>query len=549
MDPGGGALVQQLLDPRSPPQHRGTIRCCHGSRQRLQLPGAAQNQDNRPIYEGHVRRISEMRLKGTDFELIKVIGRGAFGEVQLVRQTSTRQVYAMKLLNKDDMIKRSDSAFFWEERDIMAHAESDWIVRLHYAFQDARYLYMVMEYMPGGDLVNLITTYEVSEKWARFYIAELVEALAALHSMGYIHRDVKPDNMLIARNGHIKLADFGTCVKMNANGRVQCSTAVGTPDYIAPEVLCNQGREAEFGVEVDWWSVGVFLYELFVGETPFYADSIGNTYSNIMNFSTTLSFPDDTPISSTAKNLIRAFLSRADQRLGRDGAGSIRKHPFFQNAEWTFETLRDAQPPIVPELRGDDDTTNFQEVEADNDQGNDFQIPRAFTGNQLPFVGFTYTSELGPLRQFADALKDKNANPVQVQQQTAQIRPDPALTDELRRTKDELERTRREILERSADLEHQQLVLERAKQRGNEIESHANKLTERVHELERECDDLKVRQRGQGDLEERVRRLDTELNEHRLMAGALEAKLAKSLWYFLFILSALLFFSSVLICY
>ena len=184
--------------------------------------------------------IGQWRMKTDDFKLIKVIGRGAFGEVQLVRNKYTKKVYAMKLLSKYEMIKRSDSAFFWEERDIMAHANSEWIVQLHFAFQDHRYLYMVMDYMPGGDLVNLMSNYEVPEKWARFYTAEVVLALDAIHSMGFVHRDVKPDNMLLDASGHLKLADFGTCMKMCPDGMVKSETAVGTPDYISPEVLTNQ---------------------------------------------------------------------------------------------------------------------------------------------------------------------------------------------------------------------------------------------------------------------------------------------------------------------
>lgn len=113
-------------------------------------------------------------------------------------------------------IKRSDSAFFWEERDIMAHANSQWIVQLHFAFQDQKYLYMVMDYMPGGDLVNLMSNYDVPEKWAKFYCAEVVLALDAIHLMGFVHRDVKPDNMLLDKYGHLKLADFGTCMRMDA---------------------------------------------------------------------------------------------------------------------------------------------------------------------------------------------------------------------------------------------------------------------------------------------------------------------------------------------
>uniref|UniRef100_A0AC35FD95 Protein kinase domain-containing protein n=1 Tax=Panagrolaimus sp. PS1159 TaxID=55785 RepID=A0AC35FD95_9BILA len=164
--------------------------------------------------QSSITHLENHRIKCADFDAIKVIGRGAFGEVRLVRQKNSRKVYALKLLNKNEMLRRADTAFFWEERDIMAYSKSEWIVRLHYAFQDKTHLYMVMEYMPGGDVANLMLNYEIDEEWARFYVAELILALDALHSMGYIHRDVKPDNILISSTGHIKLADFGSCVKI-----------------------------------------------------------------------------------------------------------------------------------------------------------------------------------------------------------------------------------------------------------------------------------------------------------------------------------------------
>lgn len=159
--------------------------------------------------------IQKSRVNTSDFDCIKVIGRGAFGEVQLVRHKESKKVYAMKLLSKYEMLKRSESAFFWEERDIMAHANSEWIISLHFSFQCDQFLYMIMDYMPGGDLVNLMSNYEIPEKWARFYIAEVVLALDAIHTLGYIHRDVKPDNMLLDVKGHLKLADFGTCMPMD----------------------------------------------------------------------------------------------------------------------------------------------------------------------------------------------------------------------------------------------------------------------------------------------------------------------------------------------
>uniref|UniRef100_A0A8C2IJP6 Rho-associated protein kinase 1 n=1 Tax=Cyprinus carpio TaxID=7962 RepID=A0A8C2IJP6_CYPCA len=341
-------------------------------------------------YKDTISKIRELRMKAVDYEVVKVIGRGAFGEVQLVRHKDTRKVYAMKLLSKFEMIKRSDSAFFWEERDIMAFANSNWVVQLFYAFQDDRYLYMVMEYMPGGDLVNLMSNYDVPEKWARFYTAEVVLALDCIHSMGFIHRDVKPDNMLLDKAGHLKLADFGTCMKMNKDGMVRCDTAVGTPDYISPEVLKSQGGDGYYGRECDWWSVGVFLYEMLVGDTPFYADSLVGTYSKIMNHKNALTFPDDSDISKDAKSLICAFLTDREVRLGRNGVDEIKRHSFFKNDQWAWENIRETAAPVVPELSSDVDTSNFDDIEEDRGEEETFPIPKAFVGNQLPFVGFTY---------------------------------------------------------------------------------------------------------------------------------------------------------------
>lgn len=336
--------------------------------------------------------LSTLRMKPSDFNVIKVIGRGAFGEVQLVRHKSTRKVYAMKLLSKYEMIKRSDSAFFWEERDIMAHANSEWIVQLHFAFQDHKYLYMVMDYMPGGDLVNLMSNYDVPEAWARFYIAEVVLALDAIHSMGFIHRDVKPDNMLLDASGHLKLADFGTCMKMDSDGLVRSETAVGTPDYISPEVLRSQGGEGEYGRECDWWSVGVVLYEMLFGETPFYAESLVGTYGKIMDHKNALEFPEDVDISKAGEAIIRAFLTDRSNRLGGKGVAEVKSHPFFKNDQWDYNTIRECVPPIVCELSGDDDTRNFDDVEHEA-PNEDFPTPKAFAGNHLPFVGFTYSKD------------------------------------------------------------------------------------------------------------------------------------------------------------
>uniref|UniRef100_A0A673YWY6 non-specific serine/threonine protein kinase n=1 Tax=Salmo trutta TaxID=8032 RepID=A0A673YWY6_SALTR len=356
-------------------------------------------------YEKAMVKMRDLQLKLEDFDKVKMIGRGAYGEVQLVRHKASQKVYAMKQLSKFEMIKRSDSAFFWEERDIMAFSNSPWVVQLCCAFQDDHHLYMVMEYMPGGDLVTLTMNYDMPEKWVRFYTAEVVLALDAIHSMGFIHRDVKPDNILLDQNGHLKLADFGTCMKMDSTGMVHCDTAVGTPDYISPEVLKSQGGDGNYGRECDWWSVGVFIFEMLVGDTPFYAESLVGTYGKIMDHKNNLNFPDDVQMSNDAKDLICAFLSDREVRLGRNGVEEIKRHPFFTNDQWTFNTIRETVAPVVPELSSDIDTSNFDEIEDEKGDVEAFPTPKAFVGNQLPFCAYLLT--LLPCLLQSDQLQKK----------------------------------------------------------------------------------------------------------------------------------------------
>nr|CAD2161534.1 unnamed protein product [Meloidogyne enterolobii] len=410
-------LTTQLLDPKCVLNLDGLLDCVIALFYDCNYPVLKRTQKTIETFldrnEQLVKSLIDCRISNINFRIIKVIGRGAFGEVQLVRNIQNNQVYAMKMLDKDKMIRRSDAAFFWEERNIMAYSNSEWIVKLHYAFQDLRNLYMVMEFMPGGDMVNLMANHDIPEDWAQFYTAELVLALDAIHSLGYIHRDVKPDNMLISADGHIKLADFGTCIRMNRDGLVRCSMAVGTPDYISPEVLRSQGGEGVYGREVDWWAVGVFLYEMLFGETPFYAESLVQTYSKIMDHNKQLKFPGDVKVSSSAKDIIRSFLSEPNIRLGRDGVSAIRGHAFFKNSVWTFDSIQKSTPPYVPDLLGDDDTSHFDDVEpADPVDCESFQIPKAFTGNQLPFIGFTFSNEFGPLDLIKKQLEEAVLQPI-----------------------------------------------------------------------------------------------------------------------------------------
>ncbi|XP_023291208.2 rho-associated protein kinase 1 isoform X4 [Lucilia cuprina] len=410
-------------------------------------------------YKPLAQQICQLRMNVEDFDFIKIIGAGAFGEVQLVRHKSSRQVYAMKRLSKFEMMKRPDSAFFWEERHIMAHANSEWIVQLHFAFQDNKYLYMVMDYMPGGDIVSLMSMYEIPEKWAIFYTMEVVLALDTIHNMGFVHRDVKPDNMLLDRYGHLKLADFGTCMRMGSNGLVVSSNAVGTPDYISPEVLQSQGVDNEYGRECDWWSVGIFLYEMLVGDTPFYADSLVGTYGKIMDHKNSLSFPAEVEISENAKSLIRAFLTDRTQRLGRHGIDEIKEHPFFQNDTWSFDNIRESVPPVVPELSSDDDTRNFEDIEREETPEEVFPIPKNFDGNHLPFIGFTYTGDYQLLSNNDTVDAEAKENSTNIANHNHRHRP--SNSNEIKRLEALLERERNhsETLEKQDKALRQQLEI------------------------------------------------------------------------------------------
>uniref|UniRef100_A0A672HQX4 Rho-associated protein kinase 2 n=1 Tax=Salarias fasciatus TaxID=181472 RepID=A0A672HQX4_SALFA len=518
-------LEDMIRDPRSAINLESLLDSINALVLDLDYPALRKNKNIETFlirYEKVIGQVRDLQMKSEDFDRVKVIGRGAFGEVQLVRHKASQKVYAMKLLSKFEMIKRSDSAFFWEERDIMAFANSPWVVQLCCAFQDEHYLYMVMEYMPGGDLVNLTSTYDVPEKWAKFYTAEVVMALDAIHSMGFIHRDVKPDNMLLDRHGHLKLADFGTCMKMDSTGMVHCDTAVGTPDYISPEVLKSQGGDGFYGRECDWWSVGVFIFEMLVGDTPFYADSLVGTYSKIMDHKNSLNFPDDVEISKDAKNIICAFLTDREVRLGRNGVEEIKRHPFFKNDLWTFDTIRDAVAPVVPELSSDIDTSNFDEIEDDKGDVETFPTPKAFVGNQLPFVGFTYFKEDQPSPHLTAAVLFSQSVVLQKKLRDLEVQ-----INNSKQVKDDLEH--KHSSRKSLELSLRQLEREKALLQHKSLESHRKAESEadrkrclenEVNSLRDQLDDMKRRNQNSHISNEKNIHLQKQLEEANTLLRA-----------------------------
>ena len=340
-------------------------------------------------------RQARKKMTIREFEPLTIIGRGAFGEVRVCRQISTGDIVAIKKMRKEDMLKKNYLMYIRTEREIMT-SSNEWIVNLKYSFQDEYYLYLVMDYLPGGDLMNLLMKKEVlTEEEARFYIAEIILAVDSVHKLNCIHRDLKPDNILIDKKGHIKLSDFGLSKlsdkilypmsikdapklpnkimnsgndsitisnsinlpiiykKSQKKNRLLSYSIVGTPDYIAPEVFSHKG----YGQEIDWWSIGVMFFEMVVGYPPFFSENPIDTCKKLIKWKENFSIPSDADLSQNAENLILKMISPAKNRLGVNGVEEIMRHPFFKGLDWN--NIRKCNAPFIPEIKNDYDTKYF----------------------------------------------------------------------------------------------------------------------------------------------------------------------------------------------
>ncbi|XP_070375564.1 microtubule-associated serine/threonine-protein kinase 3 isoform X11 [Equus asinus] len=354
-------------------------------------PPAPESPESRALVGPSRRKPCE-----SDFETIKLISNGAYGAVYLVRHRDTRQRFAIKKINKQNLMLRNQIQQVFVERDILTFAENPFVVCMFCSFETRRHLCMVMEYVEGGDCATLLKNMgPLPVDMARMYFAETVLALEYLHNYGIVHRDLKPDNLLITSLGHIKLTDFGLSkiglMSMATNlyeGHIEKDTrefvdkqVCGTPEYIAPEVIFRQG----YGKPVDWWAMGVVLYEFLVGCVPFFGDTPEELFGQVV--SDEIMWPEgDEALPADAQDLITRLLRQSPlDRLGTGGAHEVKLHPFFRALDWAGLLRHKAE--FVPQLEAEDDTSYFDtrseryrhlgsEDDETNDEESSAEIPQ-----------------------------------------------------------------------------------------------------------------------------------------------------------------------------
>ncbi|KAF0395566.1 serine/threonine-protein kinase nrc-2 [Gigaspora margarita] len=337
-------------------------------------------------YSSNSIKIKRVEVGPSSFQKIKLLGKGDVGKVYLVKEKKTGKLYAMKVLSKKEMIKRNKIKRALAEQEILATSNHPFIVTLYHSFQSADYLYLCMEYCMGGEFFRALQTRPgkcLPEDDAKFYAAEVIAALEYLHLMGFIYRDLKPENILLHQSGHIMLSDFDLSkqshpanmpgIVKNSSGNspptidtksciahLRTNSFVGTEEYIAPEVIKGCGHTSA----VDWWTLGILIYEMLYGFTPFKGQNRNATFSNILK--NEVCFPETAgaqTVSSLCKGLIRKLLCKDEnRRLGsKAGASDVKAHPFFKSTQWAL--LRHTTPPIVPQQSFGTDAVNFRNIQ------------------------------------------------------------------------------------------------------------------------------------------------------------------------------------------
>uniref|UniRef100_A0A182WNJ4 non-specific serine/threonine protein kinase n=1 Tax=Anopheles minimus TaxID=112268 RepID=A0A182WNJ4_9DIPT len=341
---------------------------------------AEDELEKMPIYGTAMDRVSGKRkVTLENFEFLKVLGKGTFGKVILCREKTTAKLYAIKILKKDVIIQKDEVAHTMAESRVLKTTNHPFLISLKYSFQTVDRLCFVMQYVNGGELFFHLSRERIfPEDRTRFYAAEIISALGYLHSHGIIYRDLKLENLLLDKDGHIKIADFGLCKEDITYGRTT-KTFCGTPEYLAPEVL----EDNDYGHAVDWWGTGVVMYEMICGRLPFYNRDHDILFTLILMEE--VKFPRN--ISPNARSLLSGLLVKnPKQRLGGgpDDAKEIMAHPFFVSINWSDLVAKRITPPFKPQVTSDTDTRYFD---------------REFTGESVELTPSDNNGPLGAIQE------------------------------------------------------------------------------------------------------------------------------------------------------
>ena len=328
-----------------------------------------------------------LKLTFNDFEKLKVLGKGSFGEVLLVKLKANNKYYAMKILTKKQVKLRHQEVHTKAERDLMVRINCPFIVNIKFAFQDQVKLYIITEFMQGGEMFfHLHKEKRFSNEKTRFYIIEIILAIEFLHKNKMLYRDLKPENIMVDSNGHIKLTDFGLS-KMIKKTKEKAFTICGTPQYLAPEILSDEGYDNS----VDWWSLGCVMYEMLVGKAPFRIPK--GSYLSADLYKKKITIPEY--VTEEAKNLISQLLvPNPKKRLGygEDGTQKIKEHKYFEGINWEDAWNKKLTPPFIPELKSETDLSYFDKIFTDEKiEGSKVsEVPSSIAGSD--YKGFTYVT-------------------------------------------------------------------------------------------------------------------------------------------------------------
>lgn len=391
------SFIERNLCTDSEGERKEWIEAVEGVIERLRAAQSKQDsavlKDATAKPENDTKGLKQVQKTMDDFEMLKVLGKGTFGKVVLCREKTSRQVYAMKILKKDVIVAKDEIAHTLTENRVLQMAKHPFLTSLEYSFQTPDRLCFVMEYVRGGELFFHLSRERVfTEDRTRFYGAEIILAIDYLHQLGVVYRDLKLENLLLDSEGHIKLTDFGLCKEEISYGATT-KTFCGTPEYLAPEVL----EDSDYGRSVDWWGVGVVMYEMMCGRLPFYSRDHEVLFELILVEE--VKFP--ARLSATSKSLLSGLLTKdPSKRLGGGEADAeeVKKHSFFSSTNWDDLYNRQVSPPFVPEVTDEIDVRNFdpdftnEEPQLTPPDEND---PKAGVGENVHFQDFTFAPEKG----------------------------------------------------------------------------------------------------------------------------------------------------------